>query len=231
VLFRSWDASLFLAVPIVVLFFSYLYCFCALIGLVTRSTIASVLITIGFWVLIFLVHSGEQVFLTFKTSNELRQERLVAMIGALQAQRDQSEQQAKSEGREVDPSVLHVNDTALQKRQEQLERTKADSKMLIRGHAILYGVMSVLPKTKETVGLLNRYLLTTKEQEQFLGGDDTPAPGARSQDDVRISQKQLMVRLEQERRSRTVFWVIGTSAGFELAMVGLLVLVFCRRDF
>ncbi|MBX3375702.1 MAG: ABC transporter permease [Phycisphaeraceae bacterium] len=227
----AWDASLFLAVPIVVLFFSYLYCFCALVGLVTRSTIASVLITIGFWVLIFLVHSGEQVFLTFKTTNELRQERLVAMIEALKAQREQSEQQAKADGREVDPAVLHVNETSMQRRQEQLDRTKADSKMLVRGHAIMYGVMTVLPKTKETVGLLNRYLLTTKEQEQFLGGDDMPAPGPRSQDDVRISQKQLMVRLEQERRSRTIFWVLGTSIGFEVALVGLLVWFFCRRDF
>lgn len=226
----AWDVSLFLAVPIVVLFFSYLYCFCALIGLLTRSTIAAVLLTVGFWLFVFLVHSAEQTFLVFRISNEMRQERLVAMVEGLKAQRKQSQDQAAAENREVDPAVLHVNDTALQKREGQLQEAKKDSKMLIRGHAILYGVMTVLPKTKETVALLDRYLLTQQERDQFQGDGEDQSFGM-SNDDVRISPKRLGSRIEQERRSRNVFWVIGTSAGFEVAMIGLMVWFFRRRDF
>jgi len=226
----SWDLSLFLAVPIVVLFFSYLYCFCALIGLLTRSTIAAVLLTVGFWLLVFLVHSAEQTFLVFRISNEMRQEKLAAMIETLKTQRQQSESQAKAENREVDPAVLHVNDTSMAKRQGQLDETKKDSVMLIRGHAILYGVMTVLPKTKETVALLDRYLLTQKERDQFQPDNDEQSFGM-SNDDVKISQRHMTSRIEGERRSRNVTWVIGTSLGFEVVMVGLMVWFFRRRDF
>jgi len=100
----------------------------------------------------------------------------------------------------------------------------------VRGHAISYAVLTVLPKTKETVGLLDRYLLTQKEREQFRGEDNEP-PFAMNEDDVRISPKQMGERMEQEVRSRNVVWIIGTSMTFEVAVVGLMVWFFRRRDF
>jgi ABC-type transport system involved in multi-copper enzyme maturation permease subunit len=45
----NWDPRLLLAVPLVVLFFSYIYCFCVLMGVLTRSTLAAILITVLFW--------------------------------------------------------------------------------------------------------------------------------------------------------------------------------------
>jgi ABC-type transport system involved in multi-copper enzyme maturation permease subunit len=41
----AWEPGIFLAVPIVLLFFSYLFCFCGLIGVWMRSTVAAVLLT------------------------------------------------------------------------------------------------------------------------------------------------------------------------------------------
>ena len=41
----QWEPSLFLAVPLVVCFFSYLYAVCVLLGVLTRSTIAALLLS------------------------------------------------------------------------------------------------------------------------------------------------------------------------------------------
>ncbi len=226
----SWDPSLFLAVPIILLFFSYLYAVCALIGMLTRSTIAAVLLTILFWFVVWGAHTTEQMFLFFKLGNEMKQDKIAAYIETLQAQRKSTQEQAKAENREVDPAVIHVNDTALEKRQKQLETARKDGVWLVRGHAISYAVMTILPKTKETVALLDRYLLTQKEREQFRGDDNEP-PFAMNDDEVRISPKQMGERLEQEMRSRNVTWIVGTSLTFEVAVVGLMVWFFRRRDF
>ena len=57
------EPRLFLAVPIVVLFFSYLFAFCAFVGMVTRSTMAALLLTILFWFLVFLVNAADDIVL------------------------------------------------------------------------------------------------------------------------------------------------------------------------
>ena len=44
-----WEPGLFLAVPIVVCFFSYLFSVCVFLGVATRSTIAALLLTLLFW--------------------------------------------------------------------------------------------------------------------------------------------------------------------------------------
>lgn len=226
----SWDPSLLLAVPIVLLFFSYLYCVCALVGLLTRSTIAAVLLTILFWFIVWGAHTTEQMFLYFRLGNEMKQEKIASLIEKLQAQRKQSEDQARAENREIDPAVVHSNETSLERRRKQLGEAEKDGVWLVRGHAIAYAVMTVLPKTKETVGLLDRYLLTAKEREQFRP-DDRDGGFSMNEDDVKISESQMAIRLEKELRLRNVTWIVGTSVAFEFAIVGLMVWRFGRRDF
>ena len=55
-----WEPGLFLAIPIVVCFFSYLYCVCALLGVVTRSTVASLLLTLLFWLILWGVNETDE---------------------------------------------------------------------------------------------------------------------------------------------------------------------------
>src|SRR5262249_7835734 len=44
-----WEPGLFLAIPLILLFFSYLFCICVLLGTLTRSTIAALMITLLVW--------------------------------------------------------------------------------------------------------------------------------------------------------------------------------------
>ena len=63
----SWEPWILISIPLVLLFYSYLFSVCALLGTITRSTIASFLITMLFWLLVFGVNSGEPVSYTHLT--------------------------------------------------------------------------------------------------------------------------------------------------------------------
>src|SRR5687768_13100422 len=65
-----WENGIFLAVPLVVCFFSYLFSLCVLFGVMTRSTLAAVLLTILCWFFLFCLDRGEVSLLLFKTGAE-----------------------------------------------------------------------------------------------------------------------------------------------------------------
>jgi hypothetical protein len=62
----------FLAIPIVMCFFSYLFAVAVLLGVLTRSTIATLLLTILFWAMAFAVYFGEVRLQAFINIGERR---------------------------------------------------------------------------------------------------------------------------------------------------------------
>jgi len=61
-LWGIWAPGYLLAVPLLVLLFSYLYCVSVAVAIKTRSAVAAVLVTIGAWVAFALLHQGPQIF-------------------------------------------------------------------------------------------------------------------------------------------------------------------------
>ena len=59
------EPRILLAIPIVVSFFSFLFCVCTFIGLVTRSTMTAMLITLLFWGFLFLLNMADGVLMQF----------------------------------------------------------------------------------------------------------------------------------------------------------------------
>ncbi|MFQ5413201.1 MAG: ABC transporter permease [Phycisphaerae bacterium] len=57
-----WVPGYLVAIPLVVLLFSYIYCISVLVAVKTRSTVASILISVGAWVAFALIHQAPQVF-------------------------------------------------------------------------------------------------------------------------------------------------------------------------
>ena len=55
----AWEPGLFLAVPIMVCFFSYLFSVSTLLGVVTRSTVAALLLTLLFWFFVWALGAAE----------------------------------------------------------------------------------------------------------------------------------------------------------------------------
>ena len=57
----EWNPSIFLAIPLVTVFFSYLFCVCTLIGVVTRSTLIALLGTILLWFGSIGIRGGDSI--------------------------------------------------------------------------------------------------------------------------------------------------------------------------
>ena len=81
----AWLPTVFLAIPIVTVFFSYLYCICALLGLITRSSVASLLLTILIWFVLFLLQQAETGLVGFKSIQEVQLERAQSVLEPVEA--------------------------------------------------------------------------------------------------------------------------------------------------
>ncbi len=67
----QWNWSIFSAIPLVLVFFSYLYGFNVLMNVITRSSLASILMTILFWFMIYSVQQTESVLNVLKLQSEI----------------------------------------------------------------------------------------------------------------------------------------------------------------
>jgi ABC-type transport system involved in multi-copper enzyme maturation permease subunit len=246
----TWEPGIFLAVPLVTLFFSYLYCVCVLVGLVTRSTLAAILLTVLFWGGLFAINSADAVLLSFRTA----------------AQQEVEDRQRLVHGNEV----LIARNNSLPEQQRgnvsqfefQLEWQK---KLLVEAqdtlgklqfwHNLVLGVKTPLPKTNETVDLMSRWLVDPdplfaaerqsyerrQERRQTNRGrrnepatspvDPLPATQPSRGLEPYLQQPETQQQIREAARSRSVAWVVGTSVGFEVAVLTLAALIFCRRDY
>ncbi len=237
----------FLAIPIVLLVFAYLYSFCALMGLLTRSTIASVLLTAVFWIALFGVNTTENVFQMLRIQREVKIERLEAAIDRQEKRAEEYLARERANGNDPVPAgqvpevyrdEFEAVSPTLGPRRRDLEETRQSLATWQRWHRILFMAKSVLPKTAETTGLLDRYLISDKMREtlQKLGqnnrrGGDQSVPDEDDEIRIRGDDREVQIRLEEAVRGRTETWVIGTSLGFVGVMLGLSCLIFGRRDF
>jgi ABC-type transport system involved in multi-copper enzyme maturation permease subunit len=199
--------GLFVAVPLMVLFFSYLFCVQAVVGLVTRSAIASVITTLLFWIFLFLVHTGETVTTLGVISSRLE-------IEAIEARMSKVEDEQRKSGFAA-------------RRDARLE-TLPNWEL---AHRIFYSLKTVLPKTTETAELTTRALAlsTNLPDDDEADSDERRRRGAFRSEFV--SDRKLEAAIKAEYDSRSVWWVVGTSVGFIGLVLGAGAWWFSRRDF
>lgn len=209
----GWVPAIFLAVPIVVLVYSYLFSVCVLIGTLWRSTIAALMLTLLAWGLIFMGNSAELGLLLIKTGmgenarwQESRIEALKAAIAVDQSTSEEGEGKpsAPNDERPKEGGLLAGLRWAAQKsQQEQLSgsaRLKERQERLVRlettlaehrdklakvewWHGMVFGLKTALPKTAETTSLVERYILD-------LGKLQALSATAESQPQVSISTSE-----------------------------------------
>ncbi|MFO0875012.1 MAG: ABC transporter permease [Phycisphaerales bacterium] len=207
----AWEPGLFLAVPLVVCFFSYLFSFCVLFGVLTRSTIAALLLTLLVWFGLFLVNTTEAALMSIGTMQQMSAER--------------TERRIEAQLKRPEP-----NEERLKQLRQTLEETNTAVTKLEWWHNWAFRAKTLLPKTDETVELLSRKLVDLADLPKPPEGDqsleDSPL-GPREP----ISQRELQKKLIEQRRGRSVGWVVGTSLLFEGAVVAIAAFIFCRRDY
>ncbi len=236
------EPTLFLAVPIVVLFFSYLFAVCALLGMVTRSTIAALLLTILFWFLVFLVNTADNATLGMREGAAVRLEDARLNLERQVTFADKRVEQLTDAGdAPVDPDGTPIVDPearreavnpALARSRERLIVAERSSRTWTAWSKRIRVVKTVLPKTQETVALLERALISRAELNRLMGesmGVDIPEDDPDA--DPEFADPRVQSRVQAALRARPLSWVLGTSLAFEAACLALCVLIFTRRDF
>lgn len=234
--------SLFLAVPIVVVFFSYLFAVCALLGLVTRSTIAALLLTILFWFLLFLVNMSEGLVLSQREGSIVRAEDAAANLENQIVFAERRLEQLDTAGTPptdqegeaiTDPQARQeFANQFLATSRERNERAEQAVETWNLWGRVVVSIKSVLPKTQETIGLLNRYLISEAEMKA-LASESTgfEIPEDEEPEGPAMADPRAQQRVQDILNNRSIGWVLGTSLVFEAVVLALCILIFARRDF
>jgi ABC-type transport system involved in multi-copper enzyme maturation permease subunit len=229
----SWECKIFLAIPLVTLFFSYLYCMCVLIGILTRSALAALLITILFWGAVFAINATDGVLLMFRSMAEERFENQQQLVEYNQELLDRNDAM---------PATQRSNASEIQ-RQSEVQKTKlltleSDAKDLRWWHNLVKLVKAPLPKTSETVSLMSRWLVdptpfgnARAEGERKREARRAARGRPRDPDRIGPDDQGVQERMENEISGRAAAQIIGSSLGFEAVIVLLAAWVFCRRDY
>lgn len=244
----AWEPGLFLAVPIVLAFFSYLYCICAWLGLRTRSTIASLLLTLLCWFMFSMFGLASGLI----TSISLAAEKQVA---ATQGEIDAREKRIATvrDGQQTAGALNAVfSQMSLPDQERRLEeaRTRLEEQQLSaatwsRWSSGFYIARTILPKTNDTIELLNRSLMTPDEltqmmdraQEQAEERQDRRGRRTPTADDPDAAPRyafdspEVQMEMVEAERERPIWWVLGSSLAFEAVILGLACFSFSRKDF
>jgi hypothetical protein len=219
-----WEPGLLLSIPIVLGFFSYLFSVMVLFGMITRSTIASLLLTLLVWFLIFGLHTAESAVMLGRIGADLRVESVQKDLARTQAAATQPVDDTASSQIRKQTAESRLKDLTT-----EIAAAHAGQSRWTTVHRILFGAKTIFPKTSETVELLERWLIDTADLPEPEERESEPLTfGDRS---GRVSGKKIHQQFLQEIRSRSVYWVLGTSFLFEGVVVGLAAWIFCRRDY
>lgn len=250
---QAWEPRLFLAIPIVTAVFSFLYCVCTLLGILTRSTIASLLLTLLVWFMVFIVNAADGVTLFQSTVNQVQRERLPGRItqweltaknayeAKVKTDREKAIEDASSKGESTDalpkpedaipaatPEQLDAANSRLPDARKRLAEVEQNAKYWKIARSIVLGVKFSLPKTQESTDLLTRSLLEPGMWNHREENDDSSdIANFLMPSDFREVRK----RIEAKQRSDPLWWVLGTSFAFEGVVLVLAGWMFARKEF
>lgn len=231
-----WEPRILLAIPIVVLFFSYLFCVCALIGLVTRSSIASLLLTILIWFVVFLLHASENGISVWRMYTEER----VRLLQEDIAQREKELETLKSAQHEpgldnVRSAVVIASKTGrLEDRRKRLPDAESALAKIRWVDLGARSVKAVLPKMTDTKDLLERAILSKEERDRLFRDAEREMSQVeidQDQEDVRVDMGRVQRQALEKKYSNPTWWILGTSLAFEAVILAIAGWIFVRRDF
>lgn len=230
-----WEPRLFLAIPLVVCFFSYLYCFCILIGMLTRSTIAAVLLTMLFWFMLWGLDQTETILLFVRTSGHDQSASMERRIQQSRGSFKAYEERIAATTRPTTQETAEVERRrkALQDLVDEQTRDRSSFRNMEVAHTIVYRVKSVLPKTRETNQLLIRAMMDPAELAKRDAGQQRRRRngGGRNGEGPAWTDPEVVQEAQEEMLRRPVSWVVGTSLLFESVIVAWAAWIFCRRDY
>jgi hypothetical protein len=168
---KTWEPGIFITIPLVVLMFSYLFAVCVLLGVLTRSTIASLMLTILFWGIIFIMQVSEQGFLMGETLNQRQAQRIDHQIAATEAEMRTLPGDAATHPTDQPVTAASAGSwftrlfaksthsrAELQAQLDSLheQRRRTPDGRFATAHEIAFAFYAVLPKTMGTINLVEQ---------------------------------------------------------------------------
>lgn len=231
----TWEPGIFLAIPIVLLFFSYLFSICVLMGVMTRSTLTSFFLTLVAWFLIFAVNQTDSFLMR---AEELYQERTAQAEQQIISLDQRIADMQKPVG-QVSPATQPTTGSFLswlvpdpsqaqqlaglradRARAEETAREDEPPAWVKSAQPIVFALNTVVPKTGDTIGLLDRVLFTDAALKLAAAGYVPHAPMHGWRGDM---QRLL--------NGRSIWWILGSSICFEIVVLSLAAWKFCKRDY
>ena len=230
-----WAPGLFWAIPVVTIFFSYLFCVSALLGVLFRSTLAAMLLTLLLWFGLFVVNATDVQMLGFLTAGRMNRDadaRLVTSNEALIAA-NVRDQVADGIDRSTSNQTLRLT---TDKQRDAMADRAADLPRLEFFYRLVSRLHLLLPKTNETSTLMRRWLVGSADLPDLTDDGADVRPSRRNRGgpplahfDNRSPAVQVAVREQIDQRSAG--WVFGTSLAFEAVVLAIAAWVFARRDY
>jgi hypothetical protein len=219
-----WEPQLFIAVPLVILFFSYLFCVCVFLGVWTRSSIAAILLTLLFWLGVHSVDWTERTLLGVKVAVQTQAAKSDREIAATDASLANAERIAATRPTTRDTESVRLLSSRLQ--QQQDNRTTVPTYLPVI-YQFSYEAMVLLPKTNATIDLMDRTLVASASQHvtemlKATSNDNSSNIGG---------DPDFAKAIQTEMDKRTFGWTVGTSLVFEFVNLALAAWLFCRRDY
>lgn len=204
----SWEWGLFVAVPIVTFFYSLLFSICALVGVLTRSSVASLILTALAWAAISAVNLAESIVNMGRIGNSLE-------IAAVEKKISEPE----------DP----LDEDEKAQLATRIESLRADQPTWNTAQWWLFAVKTCLPKTDDTLDVMQRVLLDSASMPK---GPDGNSRGPRRVIGPRsVDRSDFEKAVKEDEDSRSAWWILGTSLGFEGVLLWLATWLFVRRDY
>ena len=229
----DWEWRIFAAIPVITLFYSYLFAVNVLFGVLTRSALTALLVTGLFWGSLFSMNASVVIMDQFRTGFTVQIEESDRDIATYQGTLD-----AMNERDEENPdSANDAARTRLEDRIASLTIERDDQQETIdkldRWYKPIQAFQVIMPKTSETVGLLDRWLRRDTDvniMDIFAGNVEQDGEGDfRTTDSSR--DREVQRRMENEFESRSLWYVVGTSLVFEGVLLSLACWIFVRRDY
>jgi len=225
----EWNWMIFVAIPIVTLFYSYLFAVTVLVGMMTKSGIAALLVTGVFWMTLFSVSVSEGLLTMIVTRKEVQIEHYQEGIDKQQKQLDEI-------------IATSPEDSRIESRQARIDTFKSDNENAMEflnkirpWQTSMYWTLAILPKASQTIGLLDRWLSSDDgfDLAAIWRGDMSELEEMEEFEPTSYEalDRESNRRLQDEYDGRSLWYVIGTSIIFEGLVLGLASLIFCRRDF
>jgi len=225
----EWNWMILAGIPIVTLFYSYLFAVTVFVGMITKSGIAALLVTGVFWMTLFSVSLSEGILTTIVTSQEVQADRFQEGIEKQQSQLDEI-------------ILKSPEDFRIETRQARIDKLNLDNKDAIEllgkikpWQTGIAWTLTLLPKTAQTIGLLERWLSTDDgfDIAAIMQGDMRELEEIEEFEPTSHNalRRETNRRVQDDYEDRSLWYIVGTSVLFECLILGFASMIFCRRDF